>query len=61
MNNIPELNITLTSVEVKSETRESRYNLVRERYKYFENDIYFLRANRIESIINIFNIKKHDR
>lgn len=49
--NIPELNIKLTSVKIKGETRNLRTN-------HFENDIYFLRDKRMQSIINIFNIEK---
>jgi hypothetical protein len=61
--NIPELNITLTSVEVKSKTRKLSCDFSRQMAKdiqYFRGfeDTSYQRINRMAAIINIFNIKE---
>lgn len=59
---IPELNIELTSVEVKSKTRELSCDFSRQMAKslktfYGFEDTSYRRINRMAAIINIFNIK----
>lgn len=59
---IPELNIEITSVEVKAETRELSCDFSRQMAKSLKNfygfeDTSYRRINRMAAIINIFNIK----
>ena len=68
-----EINIKMTSVEVKAEVRELRCKYTREMAKdievfynagidpYLGMDGFMRRTLRKESINNIFNITKHDK
>lgn len=59
-----EINLNMTSVVVESKTTSLRTKWPRQMakdlyaFKHFEADIYHLRVKRIQSIVNIFNIKE---
>ena len=58
-----EINLKMTSVVVEAKTRPLRSKWTRQMASELAKmnvDPYYRRAYRMESIINIFNIEKHD-